>query len=163
MLARWQALLAHRSRPWRPARAAGGLVAVLWALGALCVVVGAVADYRTRASGPEAPLRTYFAAVTTEDLDAALAELLPEARPAAAPFVAEQLGNQYQILGLGVRQPSLLDRLLGRAGDLDRARLTVQLDITLVTGETWRTTTTLWARRTPDGWYLERAPLQPSG
>lgn len=163
MLARWQILLAHGLRPSWAAPATTSLVAVLWVLGALCVVVGAVTDYRTRASGPEAPLRTYCAAVTAEDLGAALAELLPEARPTAAPFVAEQLGNQYQILGLGVQQPSLLARLRGRAADRDRARLTVQLEITLVTGETWRTTTTLWARRTPDGWYLERAPLQPSG
>jgi hypothetical protein len=152
---------ARRPPPGRAGRSLL-LVAGLWLVGALCVLAGAVSDFRGRASGPEAPLRTYLAAVTAEDLDAALAELLPEARPAAADFVAEQLGNEYAILGLGTRQPSLLDRLRSRTAGAERALLTVQLDITLVTGETWRTTTTVAARSTADGWYLERAPLQPT-
>jgi hypothetical protein len=135
-------------------------VAVLWGLGAGAVALGAVADWRGRASGPEAPLRTYLAAVTNEDLDAALAEILPAARSDSLPFIAEQLGNGYRVLGVGVRQPSALDRLLGRA-DPDRALITVQLDITLFTGETWRTTTHVPVVRTPDGWYLARPPLQP--
>lgn len=137
-----------------------GGVAVLWLLGAGVVGIGVVADWRGRASSPEAPLRTYLAAVTNEDLDAALAEVLPAGRPDAAPFVAEQLGNGYRVLGLGVRQPSLLDRLFGR-GAPDRALVTVQLDITLFNGETWRTTTTVPVVQTPDGWYLARPPLQP--
>jgi hypothetical protein len=132
----------------------------LWLAGAGVVASGGVADWRGRASGPEAPLRTYLAAVTNEDLEAALAEILPAARPNAAPFVAEQLGNGYRVLGLGVRQRSLLDRLLGR-GDPDSALITVQLDVSLFTGETWRTTTSVPVVRTADGWYLARPPLQP--
>jgi hypothetical protein len=148
-----------------PGAAWGGrwLVAMvtLWALGAAAVALGAVADVRGRASGPEAPLRTYLAAVTAEDLDAALLEIAPSARAAAVPFVVEQRGNEYRILGLGARQPSLLDRLLGRAASPDEVLLTVQLDIALTTGETWRTTTHVLAVREPEGWYLARPPLQP--
>ncbi len=137
------------------------LVLTLWSAGALAVAAGALADLRGRASGPEAPLRTYLAAVTAEDLGAALDEVLPEARAAAAPFVAEQLGNEYHILGLGVQQPSALDRLLGQGPPPDRALITVQLDIVLTTGEAWRTTTHVPLVRNADGWYLLRPPLQP--
>ncbi len=136
------------------------LVAALWLLGAGAILIGALTDWRGRASGPEAPLRTYLAAVTNEDLEAALGEILPAARPEAEPFIAEQLGNGYQVLGLGVRQPSLLDRLTGRA-DPDHALITVQLDISLFSGETWRTTTSVPVVRTADGWYLAYPPLQP--
>jgi hypothetical protein len=118
---------------------------------------------RGRASGPEAPLRTYLAAVTGEDLGAALLELSPGVRDRAAPFVAEQLGNEYRVLGVGVRQPSLLDRLTGRAASADEVLITVQLDVTLITGETWRTTTHVPVVREPDGWFLAWAPLQPTG
>ncbi|HLH22607.1 MAG TPA: hypothetical protein VK066_08795 [Chloroflexota bacterium] len=136
------------------------LVAVLWLLGAGVVAAGALADWRGRASSPEAALRAYLTAVTDEDADRALAEILPTARPAAAPFIAEQLGNGYRVLGVGVQQESLLDRLLGR-GAADRALITVQLDISLFSGETWRTTTTVPAVRTADGWFLTYPPLQP--
>ena len=145
----------RRGRSWLVA------VLALWGLGAAAVGLGAITDVRGRASGPEAPLRTYLAAVTAEDLDAALLEISPAARPAAVPFVVEQRGNAYRILGVGTRQPSLLDRLLGRTGAADEALLTVQLDITLTTGQTWRTTTHVPVVREPDGWYLARPPLQP--
>ena len=48
-------------------------------------------------------------AVTGEDLEAALNEILPAARGEAAPFIAEQLGNEYRVLGVGVRERSALD------------------------------------------------------
>ena len=137
------------------------MVALCWGLGALAVLGGGVADVRGRASSPEAPLRTYLAAVSNEDLGAALLEVAPEARVEAEPFIAEQLGNAYRVLGIGVRQPSLLDRLLHRAAPDQAVLITVQLDITLTTGETWRATTHVPVVREPDGWYLARAPLQP--
>jgi hypothetical protein len=136
-------------------------VMALWAIGAAVVAGGALVDLRERAQGPEAPLRAYLAAVTAEDLDAALQTIVPAARPQAAPFIAEQLGNSYRILGLGVRHPSLLDRLLGRAGATEQALITVQLDITLTTGETWRVTTHVPVVREAGRWYLAWAPLQP--
>src|SRR5688500_14476693 len=135
-------------------------VVVLWELGGAVVVASAASDVRGRASGPDALLRTYLAAVTAEDLGAALLEIAPAARDAAAPFVAEQHGNEYRVLGVGVRQPSLLDRLTGRGSSPDKVLITVQLDITLTTGETWRTTTHVPVVQEPDGWYLARAPLQ---
>jgi hypothetical protein len=149
-----------RQRPTR-SQVAFAAVVVLWAIGAAIVLVGTLLDVRGRASSPEAPLRTYLAAVTDEDLQAALLEIAPSARAGAAPFVAEQLGNAYHIRGIGVRQPSLLDRLLGRAGSSDHVLITVQLDITLLSGERWRATTHVPVVREPDGWYLARAPLQP--
>jgi hypothetical protein len=138
------------------------MVVALWSLGAAVVAVGAVADVRGRASGPEAPLRTYLAAVTAEDLGAALLEIAPDARASAAPFVVEQLGNDYHVRGVGVRQPSLLDRLLGRTPTAESALITVQLRIVLTTGEEWSTTTHVPLRREAEGWYLVRAPLQPT-
>ncbi|HWP29436.1 MAG TPA: hypothetical protein VFB73_03030 [Chloroflexota bacterium] len=136
-------------------------VIALWAIGAAVVAGGALVDLRERARGPEAPLRAYLAAVTAEDLDAALQTIAPAARPRAAPFIAEQLGNSYRILGLGVRHPSLLARLLGRADSMEQALITVQLDITLTTGETWRATTHVPVVWEAGAWYLARAPLQP--
>src|SRR3954471_21030174 len=124
-------------------------VAALWSLGAGAVATGAAVDVRDRASSPDAPLRTYLAAVTNEDLEAALNEILPAARGETAPFIAEQLGNGYRVLGVGVRQRSALDGMLGR-GDSDRALITVQLDISLFSGETWRTTTSVPVVRTSD-------------
>ncbi len=141
--------------PWRVA------VIALWTLAAAIVASSGLRDFAARASAPEAPLRTYLAAVMGEDLDAALLEIAPAARAKAAPFVAEQLGNGYRVLGIGVRQPSLLDRLFGRARSPDAALITVQLDVMLHTGETWRTTTHVRVVREPDGWYLARPPLQP--
>jgi hypothetical protein len=138
-------------------------VAVLWLLGAAAVGAGTVTDSRGRSSGPEAPLRTYLAAVTAEDLDAALLEVAPAARASAAPFVAEQLGNQYRVLGLGVRQPSILDRLVGGGPAADTALVTVQLRIVLTTGEQWGTTAHVPLTREDTGWYLARPPLQPTG
>jgi hypothetical protein len=106
-------------------------------------------------------VRTYLAAVTAGDLEEALGEILPDTRAGAAPFVAEQLGNEYRVLGLGTRQRSLLDRLLGQGPPADRATITVQLDIVLTTGEEWRTTTHVPLVRRENGWYLVRPPLQP--
>lgn len=137
------------------------VVAALWLLGASIVIWSGLLDWRERPSSPEAPLRTYLGAVTNGDLQVALLEIDPAARPTALPFVLEQLGNQYRVLGVGTRQPSLLDRVRG-IGDPNRALLTVQLDTTLITGETWRTTTHVPMVRTADGWYLARAPLQPA-
>ncbi len=145
--------------PWAMGGWLGAVVA-LWLVGAALVVAGAALDIAGRRASPEAPLRTYVSAVTNEDLDAALREITPAARAAAAPFVAEQLGNWYEVRGIGVRHPSLLDRLRGRGAD-NEALLTVQLDITLLSGETWRTTTLVRVVREPDGWYLARPPLQP--
>ena len=112
-------------------------------------------------SGPEAPLRTYLAAVTAEDLHAALLEIAPAERASAAPFVAEQLGNEYRVLGVGVRQPSIVDRLVGGGPAADTALITVQLHIVLTTGEQWSTTAHVPLTRDDTGWYLDRAPLQP--
>jgi hypothetical protein len=137
-------------------------VVVLWLLGAALVGAGAVTDWRGRSSGPEAPLRTYLAAVTAEDLDAALLEIAPDARASAAPFVAEQLGNEYRVLGLGVRRPSILDRLVGGGPAADTALATVQLRIVLTTGEQWSTTAHVPLTLEDTGWYLARPPLQPT-
>src|SRR5215208_5614624 len=138
-------------------------VAVLWLLGAAVVGAGTVTDWRGRPSAPEAPLRTYLAAVTAGDLAAALIEVAPGARASAAPFVVEQLGNEYHVLGLGVRQPSMLDRLVGGGPAADTALVTVQLRIVLTTGEQWSTTAHVPLTREDTGWYLARPPLQPAG
>jgi len=149
----------------KPRNLPRGLLAVagLWLLGAAVVGAATVTDFRGRPSAPEAPLRTYLAAVTAEDLGAALLEVAPGARASAAPFVAEQLGNEYYVLGLGVRQPSILDRLFGGGPAADTALATVQLRIVLTTGEQWTTTAHVPLAREDTGWYLARPPLQPAG
>ena len=63
----------------------------------------------------EGSVRRYATAVTNADLDAAIAEIAPDRRAAWADFVHSQLGNEYDVRGIAVRSPSVLQRVLNGA------------------------------------------------
>ena len=116
-------------------------------------------DRADRSSGPEAPVVLYGAAVGRQDLKGALDQLIPEARPASASFVAWQLGNRYTILESAVRSNSVLDRLLGRP-DVGTT-VVVTLEVQEEGGPVWRTTEEIPVVSRDGRWYLRRPPLMP--
>ena len=59
----------------------------------------------------EGSVRRYAMAVTNGDLDAAMAEIAPEQRAAWTDWVRVQLGNVYDIRGIAVRSPSVVQRV----------------------------------------------------
>lgn len=85
------------------------LVGVLLAFLALAIAGVEVAD-RAEAS-IEASVRRYASAVTNSDLDAAMAEIAPDQRARWSDWVQTQLGNVYEVRGIAVRSPSIVERL----------------------------------------------------
>jgi len=59
----------------------------------------------------EGSVRRYAAAVSTSDLDGAMAEIAPDQRATWTDWVHGQLGNVYEVRGIAVRAPSLVQRL----------------------------------------------------
>jgi hypothetical protein len=59
----------------------------------------------------EGSVRRYAAAVASSDLDAALAEIAPDQRATWTDWVQSQLGNVYDVRGIAVRSPSVVQRL----------------------------------------------------
>ncbi|HEX8967506.1 MAG TPA: hypothetical protein VF937_06485 [Chloroflexota bacterium] len=82
---------------------------VLLALVALAIVGVQIAD-RAETS-VEGTVRRYAAAISNAELDAAMAEIAPDQRPAWTEWVRGQLGNIYDVRGIAVRSPSALSRL----------------------------------------------------
>src|SRR6267378_3453824 len=82
---------------------------VLLALVALSVVSVQVLD-RAEAS-VEASVRRYAVAISSGDLDGALAEFAPDQRANWTDWVRSQLGNVYDVRGIAVRSPSVLQRI----------------------------------------------------
>jgi hypothetical protein len=113
---------------------------------------GPVLEARQRA--PEGVARAYLRAVEAGDLEAALAAIDPLQREAQRERVAWQTRNRYTIVTLVLGQPSLLDRLSGR--DVATAWVTVLADVTTVTGERWRSTSTAPLVERDGVWYLTR-------
>jgi hypothetical protein len=60
-------------------------------------------------------VRRYAAAISTGDLDAAMAEIAPAGRAAWTDWVSTQLGNVYAVTGVAVRSPSVVQRVFGGA------------------------------------------------
>lgn len=85
------------------------LVGALLAFLALAIAGVEVAD-RAEAS-IEASVRRYASAVTNSDLDAAMAEIAPDQRARWSDWVQTQLGNVYEVRGIAVRSPSIVERL----------------------------------------------------
>lgn len=56
----------------------------------------------------ESSVRRYAVAVSSADLDGALAEIAPSQRAAWRDWVQSQLGNVYDVTGIAVRAPWLL-------------------------------------------------------
>ena|ERR1700687_1121687 len=83
---------------------------LLLALVALSVASIQVLD-RAEAS-VEGSVRRYAVAVSTGDLEAALAEIAPDQRAKWTDWVRSQLGNVYDVRGIAVRSPSVLQRVI---------------------------------------------------
>lgn len=112
--------------------------------------------WETRQRTPEGIARAYLAAVERGDLDRALATIAPDLREAFRERVQAQLGNRYTVETLVLGQPSVLDRVTGRA--LSPAWATLLAEVATVTGERWKSTSTAPLVERDGAWYLA-APL----
>jgi hypothetical protein len=124
---------------------------LLVCLGAIATI-GPVLEGRRRA--PEATARAYLRAVEAGDVEAALATIAPEQRAPQRERVELQVRNRYGIVTLVLGQPSLVDALTGSAPAA--AWVTVLADVTSVTGERWRSTSTAPLVQRDGVWYLTR-------
>ncbi len=77
-------------------------------LGLIGVAIVGVQVVNREASAVETSVRRYAAAVSTADLEAAVAEIAPDQRDRWRGWVAGQLGNVYDVRGVAVRTRSLL-------------------------------------------------------
>jgi hypothetical protein len=85
----------------------------------LAVAILGVEALERPSAAVEAGVRRYASAVSNGDLEAALAEIAPEQRANSRDFVANQLGNIYDVTGVAVRTGSLLGRPTDVTTDLD--------------------------------------------
>jgi len=79
-------------------------------LATIAVAIGGVQLLDRGGAAVEASVRRYATAVSNADLGAALAEIAPEQRARWQDWVRSQLGNVYDVRGIAVRSPSLLQR-----------------------------------------------------
>lgn len=133
--------------------------ATLWMLAVGFIATGAFADRGERASGPEATVLAYSAAVERGDLEAALSQLIPSARQTSASWVAWQMGNHYRILESAVRSAPLTDQLRG-AANRDQVVVVVNMEIEGKGNPAWRTVVEVPAQRVDGKWLLSRPPLE---
>jgi hypothetical protein len=132
------------------------LVGVLLTFLALAIAGVEVAD-RAEAS-VEASVRRYAAAVTNSDLAGALAEIAPDQRTRWTDWVQGQLGNVYEVRGIAVRSPSIVERLTQRLPGGPREVTTV-LDVDRdYPDEFYQPTTRVAVEAFEGRWYLA-APL----
>ena len=72
----------------------------------------------------DSSVRRYAAAVSTSDLEGAVQEIAPPERQRWREWIAGQLGNIYDVRGVAVRAPSLLE-----GGPRQPTEVTVALDV----------------------------------
>jgi hypothetical protein len=65
-------------------------------------------------AGVEASVRRYASAISNGDLEGAMAELAPPERARWQEWVRSQLRNVYDVRGIAVRSPSVLERVFAR-------------------------------------------------
>lgn len=127
------------------------LNAPLLALIALAIVTIEVVD--RPAASVEAGVRRYAAAVSSSNLDAALAELAPDQRAQWSDWVRGQLGNVYDVTGIAVHVPTIV----GPPTDV-----TVILDVNRgYPDEFYQPTTRVDVEQVGGQWYLS-SPLLAS-
>lgn len=132
----------------------------LLALALALVVAGAIGDLLGRSTGPETVAKRYFAALEASDVQGALEELEPNARSRWVAFVENGVANEYRVVGIAVRRPSLLDRLSGVLPE--PTHVTIFLDITqAVDGARWQATPRVPLAHVGGRWYLAHPPLAP--
>jgi hypothetical protein len=106
----------------------------------------------------EASVRRYCVAVSQGDLEGALAEIAPAERDAWRGWLSSQLGNIYEVRGIGVRSSSVLDRLLG--GAAGPREVTVVLDVNRgYADEFYQPTSRVAVEAVAGQWYLHQPLL----
>jgi hypothetical protein len=130
----------------------------------LAGVAGASLAVQVADRGPaqvDASVRRYATAVSTSNLDAALAEIAPPERARWRDWIAGQLGNVYEVRGVAVRAPSLVDRAL-RHADGAPSEVSVALDVNRgYPDEFYQPTTRLPVEQVDGRWYLAEPLLAP--
>ena len=95
---------------------------------AIALAVAGVQAFGRDEAAVEASVRRYAAATSSSQLEAALAEITPDQRDTWREWVRGQLGNVYDVRGVAVRSPSVLERAL--SGRLSGPyEVTVVLDV----------------------------------
>ena len=126
----------------------------------VAVVGGQVLD-RPEAS-VEGSVRRYAAAVSNADLDGAMAEIAPGQRAMWVDWVRGQLGNVYDVRGIAVRSPSVIQRVVDRmpAGPFE---VTAALDVNAAFPDQFYQPSTRVRVEELDGrWYLSSPLLATS-
>ena len=132
------------------------LVGVLLAL--IAVAIGGVQVADRAEVSVENSVRRYAAAVTSSDLDAAMAEIAPDQRERWADWVRGQLGNVYDVRGIAVHSPSILERVSQRV-PRGPNEVTTVLDVDRdYPDEFYQPTTRVDVEHFEGRWYLA-APL----
>jgi hypothetical protein len=126
----------------------------------VAVVGGQVLD-RPEAS-VDGSVRRYAAAVSNADLDGAMAEIAPGQRAMWVDWVRGQLGNVYDVRGIAVRSPSMIQRVVDRmpAGPFE---VTAALDVNAAFPDQFSQPSTRVPVEELDGrWYLSSPLLATS-
>jgi hypothetical protein len=123
---------------------------ILLSVSATIALVGPLVESGQR--GPEGTARAYLAALSQADVESAVATIEPAARDALRDRVAWQQGNRYEHVTVVLGRPSLIDRLVGRP--LPPAWAVVTAEVTTITGERWRSTSTAGLVEHDGVWYL---------
>ena len=100
-----------------------------WVLAvAIAFAVGGVQAFGRDDAAVEASVRRYATAISNSQFEAALAEIAPDQQDRWRDFVRSQLGNVYDVRGIAVRAPSILERVIEHraAGPFE---VTVVLDV----------------------------------
>jgi hypothetical protein len=106
-------------------------------------------------------VRRYAAAVSTGDLETALAEIAPAERTRWRDWIAGQLGNIYEVRGVAVRAPSVLERVTRQASG-EPVAVTVVLDVNRgYPAEFYQPTTSVPVEQAQGRWYLAAPLLEP--
>jgi hypothetical protein len=105
----------------------------------------------------EGSVRRYAAAISQADLDTAMAEIAPERRAAWTDWVRSQLGNVYDVTGIAVRSPSVVQRVFDGAPGRP-FEVTAIMDVNRGYPEFYQPTTTESVTEVDGRWYLA-APL----
>jgi hypothetical protein len=108
----------------------------------------------------ESSVRRYASAVSNADLDAAVAEIAPDQRADWEDWVRGQLGNVYDVKGIAVRSPSLVDRVL-KTPSASRFEVTAILDVNRDYPEFYQPTPTVALESVDGRWYLHAPLLAP--
>ena len=134
------------------------LALIMLATMVVLLAASAVVDLRDRRSGPEAVARAYFVALEAGDVDGALDAIEPAAREDATPFIENSVLNTYEVRGIAVRQPSVIERPQGQRGE--PTDVTIFVDITQWTdGTQWQAGPDVPLVYEDGRWYLAKPPL----